>query len=141
MLAPVLIPVVDADPQLLSGAPPLVAARACFVAVREGRFGALGFAAGDVLVCDGEARHGDMVVLVARGHGRPRLGLVHGTELIGDAGERCHRARWRPAGRLLAVARQRQGRWLLSVPDGVPRPPPELASISAEQLPLFGAAA
>lgn len=89
-----------------------------FVVVRDGAWAGGSWSAGEVVVCRGEARDGDVVVLVARGHGRPRLGRVVGGELFGDAGERCHPARWRVAGRCVATWTQQRGGWVCVLADG-----------------------
>lgn len=73
-----------------------------FVVVDEGMFGGRRWRLGDVVVC-GEATPESPVVLVARGHGRPRLGTVTGDEVRGDAGEPCSRERWQVAGRVMEV--------------------------------------
>lgn len=78
-----------------------------FLVTAEGSYGGWWFGAGDLIVCRGEARPGDVTVLVARGQGRPRLGKVDGSKFRGDAGELCLPARWRAAGRV--VARYRRG--------------------------------
>ncbi|MEO0602282.1 MAG: hypothetical protein AAF211_12645, partial [Myxococcota bacterium] len=66
---------------------------------------------GEVLVCRGDARPGDTVVLVARGHGRPRLGRVEGLRFVGDSGEPCHPARWVSAGPVVAAVREQLDGW------------------------------
>jgi len=86
-----------------------------FVVVREGDHGAWSFAAGDVLVCRGEAAHGDAVVLVPGGHGRPRLGEVVGGTLRGDAGEPCSPLRWQAAGKLVACYRLGVDGWVVQL--------------------------
>lgn len=83
-----------------------------FLVVEEGIFGGIRFAAGDLVACRGEARQGDVTVLVARGQGRPRLGSVAGTRFRGDAGEPCHPARWRSAGLVVARYRQESEGWV-----------------------------
>jgi hypothetical protein len=86
-----------------------------FVVIREGSFSGRTFGAGEVLVCRGEARSGDQTVLVARGHGRPRLGSVRGTRLVGDAGEPCLAERWQAAGRLVACYRHAAHGWVVEL--------------------------
>jgi len=76
--------------------------RSRFQVLRAGRIGEVAFSAGDVIVCGGEPLDGDLTVLVARGPGRPRFGRVRGIRLLGEVGEPCDAARWRPAGRILA---------------------------------------
>jgi hypothetical protein len=71
-----------------------------FVVLEAGVYDRRWFGVGEVLVCSGEAQAEDATVLVARGFGRPRIGAVQGDRLIGDAGEPCHPARWRSAGRV-----------------------------------------
>jgi hypothetical protein len=89
-----------------------------FVVTSEGRFGGCTFATGEVLVCRGEARSADLTVLVARGHGRPRLGSVVGTRLVGDAGEPCLPERWQAAGKLVARYRHAAHGWVVELLDG-----------------------
>ena len=145
MSAPVLLSLADAHAVVRQGLPPLSGGDsvAHFVVVRHGECVHGQWGAGEVLVCRGEARDGDLVVLVARGHGRPRVGTVRGGRLYGDAGEPCHAGRWTVAGRLVATWRQRDGGWICALTDGddgsvpvasVPSPP-------SEQLSLFGIAA
>jgi hypothetical protein len=88
-----------------------------FVVTGEGTFGGRGYGVGEVLVCRGEARSGDLTVLVARGHGRPRLGSVRGTRLVGDAGEPCLPERWQAAGRLVARWRHAAHGWVAELLD------------------------
>jgi hypothetical protein len=84
-----------------------------FVVTRSGRFGGRLWREGDVVVCSGEPGDGEQVVLVARGHGRPRLGSVRGPHLFGDAEEACHPQRWRAAGRIQAVHRRAMAGWVV----------------------------
>ena len=77
-----------------------------FVVVAGGEHGGRRLRKGDVVVVGGAARMGDVVVLLASGMGRPRMGRVGATGLLGDAGEPCSAARWSAAGRLLEVARK-----------------------------------
>ncbi|MEZ4241401.1 MAG: hypothetical protein R3F59_35665 [Myxococcota bacterium] len=86
-----------------------------FVVTGEGSHGAIAFAVGDLLVCRGAARPGETTVLVARGHGRPRLGTVEGTRFRGDAGEPCHPDRWRSAGALVARYRRGPDGWVIEL--------------------------
>jgi hypothetical protein len=88
-----------------------------FLVTREGAFAGRTFGAGEVLVCRGEARSTDLTVLVARGHGRPRLGWVQGTRLIGDAGEPCLPERWAAVGRLVACYRHASHGWVVELFD------------------------
>ena len=88
-----------------------------FVVTREGRFSGRTFGTGEVLVCRGEARSADLTVLVARGHGRPRLGSVQGSRLIGDAGEPCLAERWQAAGKLVACYRHAAHGWVVELFD------------------------
>ena len=115
MSAPVLLSLADAHAVVRQGLPPLSGGDsvAHFVVVRHGECVHGQWGAGEVLVCRGEARDGDLVVLVARGHGRPRVGTVRGGRLYGDAGEPCHAGRWTVAGRLVATWRQRDGGWII----------------------------
>ena len=73
-----------------------------FVVVASGVFGGRWFRPGDLVVCDGTDTDGD-VVLVARGHGTPRLGSRTLGRLTGDAGEPCSEQRWRVAGTVIGV--------------------------------------
>lgn len=121
--------------------------RELFLVVAEGELGGRSFAVGDLLACGGPAASGDLVVLVPRGHGRPRLGTVQGARLLGDAGEPCHEVRWRVAGRVLSVVRDPQlARALRPRPPS--RPPLRAAARAVApppprtgQLSLFGIAA
>ena len=83
-----------------------------FVVTEEGAYRGWWFTEGDLVVCRGEARSGDVTVLVARGQGHPRLGSVHGTRFRGSAGEPCHPARWRPAGLVVARYRREADGWV-----------------------------
>lgn len=76
-----------------------------FVVTQAGEFAGVRYGAGDVLLCRGDSMDGEPVVLVARGHGRPRLGWTREDELFGDMGEPCSAARWRACGRVAAVMR------------------------------------
>jgi hypothetical protein len=113
-----------------------------FIVTRDGHCSQGSWGAGEVLVCRGQAADGDAVVLVPRGPGRPRVGRVQGTRLIGDAGEQCHHSRWRVAGRLVATWRQRTGGWLCELIDtddnALDR---DAVSEGPAQLSLFGIAA
>lgn len=156
MAAPTLVPLGPSDRAVLpAGAGlPAVEAQELFLVVVEGEFAGRVFAAGDLLVCGGRAHHGDLVVLVPRGHGRPRLGSIKGARLLGDAGEPCHEVRWRIAGRLVSVVREPGVARSLRPPAaprvrGTPaearaaRPPaaPRALARPSGQLSLFGAAA
>lgn len=90
-----------------------------FVVAEAGRFGDANWRRGEVLLCRGEARPGDTVVLVARGHGRPRLGRLDGLRFVGDQGEPCHPARWSSAGPIVGAVRRRLGAWVVDL-DGAP---------------------
>src|SRR5687767_14312117 len=72
-----------------------------FLVTAEGIYNERRYAAGELIVCRGEARSGDITVLVPKGHGRPRLGQVDGLRLLGDGGELCSPARWGCAGRVV----------------------------------------
>ena len=74
-----------------------------FVVVSSGEFDGQRYRVGDVLICRGEAVDGEAMVLMARGHGRPRMGRVLGDALFGEVGEPCSAARWRAAGRIVTV--------------------------------------
>jgi len=135
MSVPLLRPLSAAPRSVRPLLPVLPAGVPAFVVVHEGGFAGLDLGAGDVLVCRGEAVHGELTVLVPRGHGRPRLGRVRGTVLEGDAGEPCSSLRWAPAGRVVARYRLGPDGWvveLLDGPGGVQRP---ARAVSAEGSP------
>lgn len=119
MRAPVLTPIESLHPAARSALPPLANGPAVehFVVVREGDCTHGHWGTGEVLVCRGEPADGDRVVLVARGHGRPRVGTVRKGRLYGDAGEPCHPGRWRVAGRLVATWRARGEGWVCTLAD------------------------
>ena len=107
MVAPRLVQVAEKSPA--------VSGRIRFVVERGGQIGDLRVEAGDVIVCGGEVRDGEITVLVARGSvdgrlppGRPRVGWVRGIRLVGEVGEPCDVERWHPAGRILACVRARE---------------------------------
>lgn len=80
-----------------------------FQVVQEGSFADRSWAVGDVLVCvPGAEQDESAVVLVARGHGRPRLGSRQGHHLRGEVGELCSPERWLVAGAVVAVLRSRE---------------------------------
>lgn len=109
-----------------------------FEVVREGEFAGMFLAAGDVLVCRGEAVQGDHTVLVALGLGRPRLGSRRGGRWLGDAGEPCAEERWRSAGRLVARCRRTRQGWVADLLDANGIPEAE-TTVAAAQLSLFAA--
>lgn len=115
-----------------------------FVVAEAGRFGNASWQRGEVLLCRGEARPGDTVVLVAKGHGRPRLGRLDGLRFVGDHGEPCHPVRWASAGPIVgAVRRQTQG-WVVELDRlrVTPRKPRRRLARVDQQLSLpFGATA
>jgi len=86
-----------------------------FVVRREGEFGGQSYEAGQVVVCRGTPRCGEVVVLVALGHGRPRLGRVEGLGFTGDAGEPRDPARWVAAGKVVAAIRKRPQGWVVEL--------------------------
>jgi hypothetical protein len=137
MRAPVLVPIHAAHPSIREALPALPEREGVdlFVVVAEGAFAGQRWEVGEILVCRGEARSGDAVVLVARGHGRPRLGSVEGTRFLGDGGEPCHPARWRAAGRIVATYRQRELGWVVDLQQG-----PAAAGRAGEALPVAGRA-
>jgi hypothetical protein len=92
-----------------------------FVVVAPGVHQAQSFAAGDVLWCDGPAETGEAVVLVARGHGRPRLGTANGSRFLGDRGEPCHPDRWRVAGGLRSTAAAPHHPWVRGLMESAQR--------------------
>ncbi len=109
-----------------------------FVVSSEGWFEGVAMSPGDVLVCRGEARHGDATVLVALGMGRPRLGSRKGTRWLGDGGEPCAEERWRSAGRLVARCRRTREGWVADLLDGRGNAPAQPAP-APTQLSLFAA--
>ena len=82
MIAPRLVQLTDGS---LAG--PLEAQRFRFRVERGGMIGETRVESGEVLVCGGEPRDGQVTVLVARGPGRPRIGKVQGIRLLGEVGE------------------------------------------------------
>ena len=110
-----------------------------FRVVESGAFGGQRWSAGQVLVCRGTPRTGDAVVLVARGHGRPRMGRVQGTRFIGDAGEPCHPARWGAAGRVVGAFRRQRGAWVADTVSPSAVGEAGESSPAATQLRLFAA--
>ena len=145
MRAPVLASLHSLHPAARSALPPLADGPSVehFAVVREGICAHGRWGAGEVLVCRGEARDGDKVVLVARGLGRPRVGSVRKGRLYGDAGEPCHPGRWRVAGRLVATWRPRGEGWVCTLLDsgdesGISAPVSMLSEPSP-QLDLFAA--
>lgn len=78
---------------------------------QRGCMGEQVFNTGEHLLLDGAPCDGDLVVLTARGPGRPRLGRVSGSGLVGDRGEPCSHTRWAVAGRVVGVARPLAGGW------------------------------
>ncbi|HHO53415.1 MAG TPA: hypothetical protein ENK18_21730 [Deltaproteobacteria bacterium] len=117
MSAPVLSPIEEIPPKLQERLPSVPDSEdaSLFVVLRSGSFGGQHWVPGEVLVCRGTAYTGDAVVLVARGHGRPRLGCVQGSRFFGDAGEPCHPARWRAAGRVVATYSTNVGGWAVEL--------------------------
>lgn len=89
-----------------------------FLVTAEGSYNGQRFAAGELIVCRGDARNGDTTVLVPKGHGRPRLGRIDGARLRGDAEELCHPARWGSAGRVVARYRRAAEGWIVELQDG-----------------------
>lgn len=100
------------------------AADEVFIVTQPGEFGGERYGLGDVLVCRGEVVDDEPVVLMARGHGRPRMGWTRGDALFGEVGEPCGAARWRAAGRIVAVLRAdaRSLAVVRSAPQVVPGP-------------------
>lgn len=88
-----------------------------FRVTRDGSFDGRVYRAGELALVDGSPGEGDSVVLVAIGHGRPRLGRVAGTQLLGDQGEPCHLSRWEVAGRLRGVVRPVGAGWAVEMFD------------------------
>ena len=81
-----------------------------FRVVEGGVFAGRRWQRGEVIVCRGEPRNGEPVVLAVRGRqGRPRLGRVGGTRCLGEAGEPGHPGRWRLSGRIVAVCSPSEG--------------------------------
>jgi len=96
------------------GFPPM---RQVFSVERDGLFGGRQFHAGELALVDGVAEEGDLVVLVAAGPGRPRLGRVVGNRLLGDRGEPCLMSRWEVAGRVVGVIRPVGTGWCVELFD------------------------
>ena len=78
-----------------------------FEVIQPGSFLGVHYRRGDVLVCGGEPEEGSSVVMVPMGVGYPRLGEVVSEGFRGDLGEWCHPVRWRAAGTILRVVRQK----------------------------------
>lgn len=147
--SPTLRSVLDASPRVRALLPALPEHVEAFVVVHEGAFGGREHAAGDILICRGAVDDGD-TVLVALGHGRPRLGSVIDGRLVGDAGEPCHPARWRAAGQLVASYRQGAHGWVVhllggafddavAAPQEAAEASPVPAAVQGAQLSLFAA--
>lgn len=105
-----------------------------------GEFGGRSWERGVVLFCSGSRADDALVVLTARGRGRPRLGRLDGPRIWGDAGEPCSAARWQVAGTVVAVARPAAGMpggWLIEALEGASSQSPEQAHVG--QLSLFAA--
>ncbi len=78
---------------------------------RGGSFGPYRFHTGERLVFAETPTSGDIVALVARGPGRPRLGWISRNGLLGDRGEPCLPERWEVAGKLIGVLRSSVHGW------------------------------
>lgn len=90
-----------------------------FLVTAEGAYNGQRYSTGELIVCRGDARNGDITVLVPKGHGRPRLGRIDGARLRGDAEELCHPARFSSAGRVVARYRHAAEGWIVELQDGV----------------------
>lgn len=88
-----------------------------FSVARGGEFAGRRFSEGEIALVGGAVEEGEALVLVALGHGRPRLGTVRGSRLIGDRGEPCLTSRWEVAGRLLGIARPVGAGWAVDAFD------------------------
>ncbi|MCO4746461.1 MAG: hypothetical protein KC912_16810 [Proteobacteria bacterium] len=121
------------------------AADQVFVVMSPGRFAGQRYNVGDVLICRGDVVEDEAMVLMARGHGRPRMGSLRGDALYGEVGEPCSAARWRAAGRIVAVLRGESSS--LSVVRSAPqvvkvsREPRRPRRVRTPQLSLFSRAA
>lgn len=94
--------------------PPEVEGAELFRVRQGGQFAGRLWVPGEVMMCRGEARSGDAVVLVSRGRqGRPRVGRMQGTRFLGEVGEPCHPARWRACGKVVAAWSPRGERWAI----------------------------
>jgi hypothetical protein len=82
-----------------------------FSVARDGHFGGRAFRAGELVIVSGQPEHGDAVVLIANGPGRPMFGRVDGHRLLGMHGEPCLLSRWQVADRLAGVVRSVGNRW------------------------------
>lgn len=103
--------------------PPEVEGAELFRVVEGGEFAGRAWVAGEIMMCRGEPRSGDAVVLVARGRqGRPRVGQVVGTRFLGEVGEPCHPARWRASAKVVAAWSPRGERWVVERVSGVASP-------------------
>lgn len=128
MSAPILEPITS------NALPPEVEGAELFRVVRGGAFAGRSWEAGELMMCRGEPRSGDAVVLVSRGRqGRPRVGRLEGTRFLGEVGEPCHPARWRSSGPLVAAWRPRGERWVIEQVEvarhrGLGEGPPSKAS-------------
>lgn len=121
MSAPVLAPLTELlrHPGLrLPPVPPVADGVRLFVVVQAGFYAGLRWYRGDVVACDETSGDGGPLILEARGMGRPRLGHRSGSVLYGDGGEACHPARWRVAGRAVALLQPDDGRRLDAPAEG-----------------------
>lgn len=112
-----------------------------FVVAAAGEFGGIRYRVGDMLVCRGDADSDELVVLVARRHGRPRVGWVRREGLEGEHGEPCSPVRWRPAGRVVAVLQPRARGLAMCRPAERMNQPIRSRRGDATQLSLFSQAA
>ncbi len=99
MNAPLIQPITDA----LTAVPSVHPSLRLFTVLRDGTFAGRRWHAGDVVACRNAIEPRGPIVLEARGHGRPRLGMLEGHALRGDGGEACSPLRWGVAGEVVAV--------------------------------------
>ena len=69
----------------------------------SGLFEGLNWKGGDRLILDGRTTDGDLILLISKGRGRPRLGVIREGQILGDSYEPCSTSRWAVAGRVVAV--------------------------------------
>lgn len=101
-----------------------------FVVLVGGPFGGLWLDRGDVIACAPAVAAEGLVVLEARGLGRPRLGTACEGMLQGDSGEVCSPLRWSVAGEVVRVVRARGEASAGAGAPGVRQAGPELRVVA-----------